>query len=416
MVSEWAARCPRCHRSVEDAVPVAPDPIPDEPIDEPLAAPSRRTERWRLPLVITTAAVMVVGITYALVRPSKTGPVGAIPAGARVLAGRVVSELQNGALYLSAPDGDHRVAIRSRPFSAAAQALLVDADESVVAVAGSGFANTYALRDQSVAASLSETSAVTPLNPLTDHGRAVVVLIGHVGLPFREVVGVETIDGDHVMRLGSGDSAAGDPEADGAFVTVAAPRGANDVVPGGIDALPDVRLELRDVGQPPLPLATVPQLNAAVHQSPGQSVNLGVFPDRNGQKIAIVLNPVGGAETNSPVVVIDRRGRVLDVVPAAEGPMEYTAVYWSPDGTSLAYATISTVGVALSVVRHDEVASQSLESGTSVAGCTWSPDSAWVLCLAASAPTQNWLLASNDALLAPIYSLPARGAPVAWLP
>ena len=408
---------------MEDAFPVAvapepaePEPVPSEPIEAPVVVASAGTDRWRQPLAVATAAVLVAGITFAIARSPSRGPVGYIPPGARLVQGRVVSELQNGALFLSAPDGGHRTSIRTRPFAPADQALLVDTDESVVAVRGSSFANTYAFRDESVAASLTSASAVTQLNPLTDQGRAVVVLIGHVGLPFRESVGVETISGDHVVRLGSGDSAAGDPESDGAFVSVGAPRAANDVVPGGIDAVPDVRLELRDIGQPPLPLATAPQLNADVHDTPNQWVNLGIFPDRDGQKIAVVLNPVGGTETNSPVVIIDRRGRVLDVVPAGVGPMEYTSVYWSPDGTSLAYATISSLGTALAVLRHDEVATQNLEPGTSVAGCTWSPDSAWVLCLAASAPTQNWLLASNDAMLSPIYSLPARGAPVAWLP
>jgi hypothetical protein len=226
-----------------------------------------------------------------------------------------------------------------------------------------------------------------------------------------------TFTGHPLAGLGPADDAAGDPQALGAFVTVPVieqPRLTD--TQNGINALVDDRVELRDVGRNPVVLATAEQLERDIGATRIGPVNLTVYPDGDGQKVAVEVNPISSELANGGVVVLDRLGHVLGTIKPDEGPTEYTAAYWSPDNTGLAYQTFSGVGTSLAVVNQRyQVATQSLEPTTSVNGCTWSPDSAWVVCLAVSPNTENWLLASNDEALTPIYSLPARNRPVVWL-
>lgn len=208
----------------------------------------------------------------------------------------------------------------------------------------------------------------------------------------------------------------GDPASIGAFVAVSGPGRA------------DSRLELRDRGHPALVLATAAQLNRDSGRPAGQPVHLTMFPDADGQKVAVVLNPPGGGGSDSPLVVLDRRGRVLSAVGSGPGPISYSTPYWSPDGASLAYATFDSGGTALAVLSGGRVSSQGFEPSTSVDGCAWSPDSAWVLCLASTSFASNWVLARNTDTLAPIYSFPlplvpatgsrapSRYVPLDWLP
>jgi hypothetical protein len=166
--------------------------------------------------------------------------------------------------------------------------------------------------------------------------------------------------------------------------------------------------------------ATSAQLKTYAGQSPATPERLTGFPDPTGQKLAVLLNPMGAEESNSALVVVSRAGRYIASTLPAEGPSQDTVPYWSPDGSAIAFATFGPVGTSLAVLELQDpgrpVVEQSLEPGTSVAGCVWSPDSRWVLCEAKSELATNWVIARNDGRLTPIYSVPARYRPIAWLP
>ena len=160
------------------------------------------------------------------------------------------------------------------------------------------------------------------------------------------------LQGRRSVALGIADEAAGDPQALGAFVSVALPGASSEVPVGGYLGLPDSRVELRDAGQPASVLATAAQLNAALGQPKAQPVHLSVFPNPAGTAVAVMLDPPLGADRNVSVVVLDRAGRVIGRVPAAVGPVQYSWLSWSPDGRSLAYQTGAPSGTSLAVWRE----------------------------------------------------------------
>ena len=86
---------------------------------------------------------------------------------------------------------------------------------------------------------------------------------------------------------------AGDPQVLGAFVTVAATHQPGALSPTGLNGLADTRTIPRDSGRPAELLATAAQLDGQVDQNPGEPVNLSVFPDHDGGKVAVMINPIG---------------------------------------------------------------------------------------------------------------------------
>jgi hypothetical protein len=466
IVSAWAARCPHCHRSTDDAVelpderPIGPEETtgglqgPDPPgtanhtpsgsgdqldassrtpqitsrsgdqLDAPRpthaitsgsgdrpAAPRRAV---RLLLVVVAIGALTVAIVTAVNAPSGSAPGSGlgVPSAVRALRGLVIAQGPGGTFALSRPDGSHRAAVPKRPLAPADNALVVGSGGQVVAVAPGRVPSPVLAPGAPVIAS----GASAP-EPLADGGKAIVVVGRPSGPGFLSSVSVVTIAGDRSISLGTADSAAGDPAALGAFVAVVATLQRHISRPGQGGVLSDSRVELRDEGHPPVALADAAALNQAVHEDPGLRVNLGLFPDHDGGKVAVVLNPTGGAESNAAVVILDRGGRVVGSIGSGSGPIQYTPVYWSPDNTSLAFSSFDSVGVTLTVVdSRYETTGQGFETPTSVNGCTWSPDSSWLLCLATSPAIDDWVIARNDRALSPIYSIPGRGVPVAWLP
>jgi hypothetical protein len=359
-------------------------------------------------LVLGTVAFAVDAASPAAHSPRATGPPLPVPP----LPGRVIAEADDGGLSLSQPDGTHMAGLRLRRFTSSYRPLFVDQGGSVIAVQRSGGVDL-----SSLSLALNPRWTVVSPDALTGGGRALIVKSETKWRGPTSTALVATFNNHRLADLGPADDAAGDPQVLGAFVTVPLPE--QPAVAGalaGINGLVDDRVELRDVGQDPIVLATSAQLERDIGQVPAGPVNLTVYPDGNGQKVAVEVNPIGSGLANGGLVVLDRRGRLLGAIGRDQGPTEYTTPYWSPDTTALAYQTFSSVGTSLAVLNSRyQVATQSLESTTSVDGCTWSPDSAWVVCLAVSPYTDNWLLASNDEALTPIYSVPARNRPVVWL-
>jgi hypothetical protein len=366
--------------------------------------------------VLVVVLLLLAGVTALAVdggssskRSTRTPePVVPVPP----LPGRIVAEADDGGLSLSQPNGTHVGGLRLRRFMPSDRPLFVDSGGALISALRSGGVDL-----SSLSVTLNPRWNIVSPDPLTGGNRALIVKAETKWQGSTSMALVATFTGHRLATLGLADNAAGDPQTLGAFVTVPVidqPQLAD--AQAGINGLVDDRVELVDVGRNPIVLATAGQLERDLGAPPTGPVNLAVYPDNDGQKIAVEVNPLGGPLANGGVVVLDRLGHVLGTVKPDQGPTEYTPAYWSPDSTALVYQTFSSVGTSLAVVNQQyQVATQSLEAGTSVNGCTWSPDSAWVVCLAVSPDVENWLLASNDEALTPIYSVPARNRPVVWL-
>lgn len=379
VVSEYAARCPGCQSGLGGAEYVDENP-------RPAASDHRRA----LLISAVVAAVALLICVPLLVNGGATASSGetplTLPAAIHALPGKVLALAADGRLSLSQPDGRHRTSVAAGAFG------------GIVAPQGD----------------LGVGDLPQGADPLSDHGRAVVVGTGPEGPGYTRAIYMVRTSDRQTTSLGLANTAAADPATVGAFVALAAPRQAADIPSGGIPALADSLVELRDVGRLPVVLASAGELNRDVHQPAAVPVNLGLFPSPDGSEVAVTLNPLAGSQT--ALVILDRHGHLLGEVGPGSGPAEYTQVYWSPDDRSLSYATFDAGAPAFGVL--DSARSlylQELQPGTTIGGCAWSPDSRWVVCQATGGLMDNWVLARNDPGLTPIYSFRAQGRPVAWL-
>jgi hypothetical protein len=218
------------------------------------------------------------------------------------------------------------------------------------------------------------------------------------------------------VALGTADEAAGDPQAVGAFVSVARPGSSSRVPAGGYLGLPDSQVERRDAGQPPARLATAAQLNEALRQPAGRAVHLSVFPNPAGTAVAVVLNPPLGGARNVGIVVLDRGGSVIGIVPPPIGPLEYTWPSWSPDGRSLAYPTVRAEGTSLAIWQEGGrlLIRTAPDNGAAFGYCLWAPDGSAILCPTSQAARANWDQGAAGG--GRLFAAQAPGTPVAWLP
>lgn len=396
-VSEWAARCPACRHPTDDAIE-----------EERQRAPRRRIATGPVLAVLAVVAVGAAATGLSVTSGARGRPAGPPLPSPPHLAGQIVARSPGATPFVTGPGGRGRRSLPVRPLRPGDTPLFVTGRGLIVAAGAAGRQPYIDARRLTLPAGASLAGA----EPLTDGGRAVVVRSGATG----GHLSAWPVSGGPPVPLGGGaDGAAGDPLSLGAFV---AARGSGPA---------DSRLELRDRGRPPRVLATAAELDRDCGLPAGQPVHLTMFPDTGGQKVAVMLNPPGGGGSDSSLVILDRRGRVLATAGAGTGPIAYSTPYWSPDGASLAYATFDSGGTAVAVLTGGRVASQGFEPSTSVDGCAWSPDGAWLLCLASTSFTSNWVLARNTATLAPIYSFPlplvpatgsrapSRDVPLDWL-
>jgi Tol biopolymer transport system component len=118
------------------------------------------------------------------------------------------------------------------------------------------------------------------------------------------------------------------------------------------------------------------------------------------------------------MVIIDRSGRPLGVLRASVGPIEYDRPSWSPDGRSLVYPTLDSSGTALAVwtAAHGLLVrtAPDNDNGADFGYCLWSPDASAVLCPTFASGRVDWDL--GLARGGPLFSVPAPGAPIIWLP
>ena len=218
--------------------------------------------------------------------------------------------------------------------------------------------------------------------------------------------------------LGSADSTAGDPQSVGAFVSVAAPASASVTA---TQVFPDSRIELRDAGRPAVVLATAGALERALGQSRNNPVQLVPYPDPQGDKVAVVVQPVAGSPDGSGIVVLGRAGRVLAAAPTPFGVQGAPA--WSPSGTEIAYVSTGNTGPALflwtigrpAAARAFPSAASAASAAGSYSWCVWSPDGRSVLCASAVPGNRgDWVVASSSGGM--MLAVRGPGLPLAWLP
>lgn len=264
---------------------------------------------------------------------------------------------------------------------------------------------------------LGDRDVVPPAGPLADHDRAVTILVeGPYGSPTAsaglEVVPVAT---GQPISLGTADHAAGDPQAEGAFVAV--PGQETGSSPAGQTAPPDSAVELRDAGAAPITLITASQAAAAVGMDPSLPVVLYPVPDPAGDTVAIGVSPSDGGFSEG-VVVVGRSGDVQGDIRAGIGPTPDSYISWSHDGTTLAFVG-DTNGL--------EIATWTYERGLSVATtprgdpgagrCTWSTTGSSLLCSAAAASPARYEWYFSGAPVGPLVAVKAvPGYALAWLP
>jgi hypothetical protein len=134
----------------------------------------------------------------------------------------------------------------------------------------------------------SETTTAWP-DPFADHGRALVMLKNYGSLSGSDSpISVVSMATGQQTSLGTGDRVAGDPQARGAFVSVAAPARASAA---STQAGPDTRIELRDAARPPVRLATAGGLNRALREPAGTPVSLAAYAAPSGTKVAVTVHP-----------------------------------------------------------------------------------------------------------------------------
>jgi hypothetical protein len=331
-------------------------------------------------------------------------------------AGRIVVQEPNGTLALVEPVGD-RVVWRASPRALSGEVVMTAPDRRFVAtLRGDVLAvNNVDGLDQTGIPTVTKAALLGGPDTFAAGDQAVIVVASSGQEAPTNAVSALTLADRRSVALGVADEAAGDPAALGVFVSVSAPGASSGTPASGNLALRDLRVELRDAGQPAQVLATAAQLNTYMGQAPDRDVHLSVFPNPTGTAVAIVLNPPAGNATNVGVVILDRRGHLLGVVPTAIGPIEYTWPSWSPDGRALAYPTVTPEGTSLAIWREagPPLIRTAPDNRASFGYCLWAPDGSAILCPTAESARDNW--DQGGAQGGPLFAVAAPGTPIVWL-
>jgi hypothetical protein len=197
---------------------------------------------WWRRLVIRAALLVLAGAVAAVVQLSpfsstathraatRAGhPTQAQPAGPRIQApGRIVAITPAGALVLANPDGSHLTRVHG--LGNVGQNLTLSPGARYLALFNGQLVSIRqgpALASYPGKVPLSSLYSVAWPQPFADHDRAVAMLKDY-GDPSESVsnpIFVASIASGDTVPLGNGDSVAGDPQAPGVFVAVAAPFG-----------------------------------------------------------------------------------------------------------------------------------------------------------------------------------------------
>ena len=379
--------------------------------------PPPRPWWWRW-LVLPAVTLALAGAVVATVQlqPFSSGPPRPAAAAGQSAAsvapggGRIVALTPAGQLALSDPDG--RRETRMSGLGNVGGLAAVSPDNRYLSI-GSGqvivIRHGHVLTPYPVAVPLSSATAAAWPDPFADHERSLVMLLDY-GSPAQSSsnpISVVSLTAGRPVALGVGDQVAGDPQAAGVFVSVAAP-----VSPSAtpLQANPDSGILLRDAGRAPVVLATAGALNRDLGQAPGLPVSLAAYPSPSGAEVAVTIRPAAGGTAG--VVVLSRAGRLLGRVIAPIGGQSVPT--WSPSGRSLAFPTGGGAGPQLRIwmIGRPAAASGLPARGGSYGWCVWSPDGMSILCVAADG--RGWVIAS--AAGGRVVAVRGPGFPLAWLP
>ncbi|MGH9057761.1 MAG: hypothetical protein ACRDYY_18170 [Acidimicrobiales bacterium] len=389
----------------------------------------RRNHPWLIVFLVVAAVWVAVTVSLQATRGGKAQPGKALPGWVNSLPGHVVSVDQENALLLSAPDGS-RVMFQPSPASFdTASGLVVSPDGRYITDSWGDLLGTEGWRvvPNNIDSEL-DPSAQLAAAPFSDGGRVLVSLstgatAPGASAPVADVSLVWPSD-HHVIPLGPADDAAGDPRTPGAFVTVAA----SPLEPGGLYERPvaDSAVEVVDVGVPARTVVTSDMLNRDLRHPSATPVNLTVYPDPAGDKVAVVVSPVDSTQGAFPagiqggVVILDRSGHLIGVGPPLNGPgrwQDTSHPVWSPQGRSLVYAPLMASGSAIAEwTTGGGFRTRPVADLATSASCLWAPNSAAILCPTDTGPGpgEHWLVGRTNN--GRFVSVAAPGVPVAWVP
>lgn len=366
---------------------------------------------WRRLLPPTVVIVIAAAVTVAIMDvPALTGRAHHVARqrlGGYAADGEILAQTGTGGLVVARPGGGKHATL-----SALGQfpvGLTAASDMRYVWLGDGQALSLASLAHPAVTQTKVNYTANTqrPLvSPFAGHDRYIVLLSSFYGMPQAKArITVNSITTGKAVALGAGDMAAGDPQSEGAFVSVAAPLRASA---SGDQIIPDSRLELRVAGYRPKVLATASVLNHALGASRSRQVALTPFPSPSGNEVAVAVE-TATANPTEEIVVLSRAGKVIDT-PLAPGPP--VGLAWSPNGTSLAYASLGTAGGELTIwnAGGGSITVTFPYTGARYSMCVWSPDGASVLC--SDSAGEHWAVA--HAAGGQMTAVPGYGVPLAW--
>lgn len=382
--------------------------------------PPPRPWWWRalLPVAATMVVIAAAAAVVQVLRPAPGVPssVSHQRAARPALAapGLIVVALPSGLIGTARPDGTGLTpepnlgSYGSGTAAALDNRYLTLGDGQLISIDSSS-SGVILIYQTAVGIFSSESSL---LDPFADHDTRLVLLADPSGTPTgRNSIRLATIPEGISHQVGTGDAVAGDPAADGAFVSVASARH-----PGRQGAGPDSMVELLRTGRPAEVLATAAELNHDLGRRASSPVVLTPYPSASGDRVAVTINPLPGSETGG-IVVLSRTGEVLGARAIPQGPLIGAAPAWSASGHSLAYAGTGARGTVLRIwiVGGAGLTEAIPHPAHRYDTCTWSPDGQWVLCDAAiSQTTDDW--AVGRAAGGSMVPVRGPGHAITWLP
>jgi hypothetical protein len=373
--------------------------------------PPRRSWR-RAALVLAAVVVVVAGLSgYAALRPGHHGGSAGQRTRTSPFSGLILAQASSGVLSLTDVHTGRVMLMRKLGEFSANPPPLVSPDGKYLVSAAMGTLFSLATPTQLAMVPNALTfpstsfSDVSTTDPFSDHDASMLIQTTQIGyVTAFSGYEVQSVQSGHTASLGIADSAAGDPQAPGAFVSYAHPSRVTP--PDGVH--PDIGVELRDAGAAPKVLVTSARIDHVLGITPRYGVTLVPYPNPQGTMVAVAVQAIS-SDVPGGVVVYSRAGKLLGF--QMVGPSGVRGLAWSRPGTMLAFAGQGNNGAELT---QWEVGSQSTTSEMPVSlrqidECAWSPDELSVLCGGGAAGAW-WIVQSGVT-----YTFTGQGMVLAWL-